>query len=196
MKKLIAIIILSLCFITSSQADDISDFQIEGMSIGDSALRYYTKGELNNGFKVYYPNKKFYQIDFASKGTTYESIQLAFKKNDNNFKIYGIKGGIFYENKPFSDCLKKQKEISKEITTQFENLKVFNQKAANHAADKTGKSKIKNVEIVFTKTSELIAIACIDWSKKLTKEKNWVDNLGIGLYSKEYEKWLRNEAYK
>ncbi|MDA9624595.1 hypothetical protein N9S62_04895 [Pelagibacteraceae bacterium] len=114
MKKLLAIIILSLCFITPSQADDIRDFQIEAMSIGDSALRYYTRGELNNAKKSYYPNKKFYLLDIASKGTTYEGIQFAFKKNDKNFMIYNISGGIFYRNKPFSDCLKKQKEISKE----------------------------------------------------------------------------------
>ena len=46
-----------------SQADDIRDFQIEGMSIGDSALNYYTKDELSNALKSYYPNKKFYLID-------------------------------------------------------------------------------------------------------------------------------------
>ena len=39
-------------------------------------------------------------------------------------------------------------------------------------------------------------IDCIDWSKKITKEKQWIDNLGVGLYSKEYENWLRYEAYK
>ena len=42
MKKLLAIIILSLCFITPSQADDIRDFQIEGMSVGDSLLDYFS----------------------------------------------------------------------------------------------------------------------------------------------------------
>ena len=43
MKKLLAIIVLSLCFITSSQADDIRDFQIDGISIGDSLLDYYNE---------------------------------------------------------------------------------------------------------------------------------------------------------
>ena len=48
MKKLLAIIILSLYFITSSQADDIRDFEIEGMSIGDSLLDHFTKKEIDN----------------------------------------------------------------------------------------------------------------------------------------------------
>ena len=43
MKKLLAIVILSLFLITPSQADDIRDFQIEGISIGDSTLNYMDK---------------------------------------------------------------------------------------------------------------------------------------------------------
>ena len=40
MKKLFITLFLSLFFITSSQADDIRDFQIEGISVGDSLLDY------------------------------------------------------------------------------------------------------------------------------------------------------------
>ena len=57
MKNLLAIIILSLYFITSSQADDIRDFQIEGISVGDSALDHFSKEEINNGVKDFYKDK-------------------------------------------------------------------------------------------------------------------------------------------
>ena len=41
MKKILAILVLGLLFIpTPSFADDIRDFQIEGMSIRDSLLKY------------------------------------------------------------------------------------------------------------------------------------------------------------
>ena len=46
MKKLLLILILTLSFQSLAKADDISDFQIEGMSIGDSALDYFTKDEI------------------------------------------------------------------------------------------------------------------------------------------------------
>ena len=46
MKKLFAIIVLGFCFITSSQGDDIRDFEIEGMSLGDSLLDYLNKNEI------------------------------------------------------------------------------------------------------------------------------------------------------
>ena len=40
---------------TPSQADDIRDFQVEGISVGDSLLDYFSKKEINDlmqfGFK-------------------------------------------------------------------------------------------------------------------------------------------------
>ena len=39
---------------TPSQADDIRDFQIEGMSIGDSLLDYFSEEEINSGLRLNY----------------------------------------------------------------------------------------------------------------------------------------------
>ena len=138
MKRLLLIFILTFSFQSLTKADDISDFEIEGISIGDSALDHYTKNELNNGIKSYYPNKKFYLMDFKTKGSSYDGIQLAFKQNDKTFKIYSISGAIFFINKPFKDCLKRQKEITKEITNKFDNIKVKDGPIYDHPADKTG----------------------------------------------------------
>jgi len=41
MKRLLLILILTFSYQTLTKADDISDFEIEGMSIGDSALDYF-----------------------------------------------------------------------------------------------------------------------------------------------------------
>ena len=41
MKKLLGIVVLGFFLSGNGYADDISDFQIEGMSLGDSALKYY-----------------------------------------------------------------------------------------------------------------------------------------------------------
>lgn len=43
MKKILAILAFSLHFITPSQANDIREFEIEGISIGDSALDYFSE---------------------------------------------------------------------------------------------------------------------------------------------------------
>ena len=49
MKRLLLIIILTFSFQTLTTADDIKDFQIEGMSIGDSLLDFLDK--LDDGSK-------------------------------------------------------------------------------------------------------------------------------------------------
>ena len=53
-KSFIIIIFLSLCFTIPSEADDIGDFQIEGMSVGDSLLDYFSEEEIISNIKKLY----------------------------------------------------------------------------------------------------------------------------------------------
>ena len=68
MKKFLAILILILTFQTPTQADDIQDFQIEGMSIGDSLLDYFSEEEIKKGTNEsvyeYIEDKTFVQTAF------------------------------------------------------------------------------------------------------------------------------------
>ena len=72
MKKLSTYLFLILfSFQTSSWADDIRDFQIEGMSVGDSLLDYFSKEKIENFFKQenavnYYPKKKEIKNEISS----------------------------------------------------------------------------------------------------------------------------------
>jgi len=53
MKRLLLILILTFSFQTWTKADDIRDFQIEGMSVGDSLLDYFNeKEELGIGSRI------------------------------------------------------------------------------------------------------------------------------------------------
>ena len=54
MKRLLLILILTLSFQSWTKADDIRDFEIEGMSIGDSLLDFATVGKINLGERKYY----------------------------------------------------------------------------------------------------------------------------------------------
>ena len=70
MKKLL-ILLFSLFFLSSPSvfADDISDFEIEGISIGDSLLDYMTEDEIleeikeNKDHYYYYENLPRLRID-------------------------------------------------------------------------------------------------------------------------------------
>ena len=72
MKRLLLILILTFSFQTLTKADDIRDFEIEGVSIGDSLLDYFSKDQIeNNNLKANYKNKSiegllFQNIDLLS----------------------------------------------------------------------------------------------------------------------------------
>ena len=48
MKRSILILILTIFLQSWTQADDIRDFEIEGISIGDKLLEHFSKKEINS----------------------------------------------------------------------------------------------------------------------------------------------------
>ena len=54
MKRLLLILILTFSVQLWTKADDIKNFQIEGMSIGDSALDYFSKDQITKNSRNYY----------------------------------------------------------------------------------------------------------------------------------------------
>jgi hypothetical protein len=112
-------------------ADDIRDFQIEGISIGDSLLDYMSEEEikiqLERNKEMYsYTDKKFIGIRvYGGSFEVYEYIAATIKRtSDPNYKIYSIRGMFDYSNP--ADCLKKQKAIVKDLSLIFENTKKTN----------------------------------------------------------------------
>ena len=47
-KRLLLILILTFSFQSLTKADDIRDFQIEGISVGDSLLDYFSENEIKS----------------------------------------------------------------------------------------------------------------------------------------------------
>ena len=66
MNRLILILILTFSFQPLTKANDIRDFQIEGMSIGDSLLDYFNKKDIEQKAKALYPNKEMKAATFKS----------------------------------------------------------------------------------------------------------------------------------
>ena len=48
MKKILKVVVLSFFLSTSAYTDNIKDFQIENISIGDSALDYFNESQIEN----------------------------------------------------------------------------------------------------------------------------------------------------
>ena len=132
-----------LLFSSSVLADDISDFQIEGMSIGDSLLDYFSEEEINNGHTVYSSTSNiFFQNSLHSaKYKVYDLLDFKLKNNDNNYIVYGITGAIFFD-KNFDNCLLKIIEIEKDISLIFSNAERIDHGTWEHPYDKSNKTKV------------------------------------------------------
>ena len=91
-KKCLTIIIFVFIFQTPSQADDIRDLQIEGMSIGDSLLDYFSKNEMKKFLKAdtthFYNNSDYVIIGIYKENqnsislNNYESLGITINKKD------------------------------------------------------------------------------------------------------------------
>ena len=62
MKRLLLILILTLSFQSLVKAEDISDFEIEGMSINKSVLDYISVNEVLDNTLPYFETKREYYI--------------------------------------------------------------------------------------------------------------------------------------
>ena len=195
MRVFIAVLVLIFSFQSWTKADDISDFEIEGMSIGDSLLDHFSDIEIKKGKLDSYPkSKKFNTMRFWEPTfdfEMYDSIGISFKTNDSNYQIFSIGGTVFYDSN-IEECYKKKDEIAKELSILFENAKIENVKDS-HPVDKSGKSKTDTIYFDF-KSGDNAKIGCVDYSKEFEK-KGREDHLQIAVYKSEYRFFIANEAY-
>ena len=191
MKKLLAIMVLSLCLIIPSKAENSKDFEIAGMSLGNNLLNYYSSEEIRKTKYYPYKLKDFYTTVLTSKDKFYEHIQINIRDNDKNYTIESIEGLI--NIKSFSECKKKKKIIEDEIYTQFSNLKIYYGKVNSHTSDPSGFSKQMTTNLYFNKTAydgAAIRIMCTDWSTAIENEKKWSDSLRVIINSKNFNRFL------
>ena len=164
-KRFLIILVLIFNLPNLSIADDISDFQIEGMSVGDSLLDYFTEEEIQKKLKIAYSYKdkfKLFSIE-SSKYEIYDYVQFVVKRGDRKFEIYNIVGVFGYHNN-INDCYKKKDTIGKELSDMFKDAKQ-NDEATKHDADKSGESKATTLWINLD-SGAAVAVACYDWSEK------------------------------
>lgn len=191
----ILILVLILSFQSWTKADDIRDFEIDGMSIGDSLLNYYSKNKINEMLSKtvsVYKNNEIKRVFFKSKKkSNYLQYNFHFV-NDDSYKIVNIKGIMLMENRP-NECNSKKIEVSKEIENSI-NFKDKKKSLDANGVDKSGKSSIDR--ITFLVDGGSIEVACWKWSKKIKEEKPWRDTFQVSIRDDIYNNWLEYKAYK
>ena len=190
MKIILSILILIFSLHSWTKADDIREFEIEGMSIGDSLLEFYSESEIKTQLSKTISTRKnteMLRVWFnISNSNLYSSINIHFK-NDKSYKIESI-GGIEYFKNDMTGCYNKQNKVIKDLEEAFPDASKSDLEISKHSSDSSGKSSVR--DMWFDLKNGQIYIACTDWSSDMTSKYNWTDNLGVYLDSSEHIKWL------
>ena len=194
--KLIKIIIIQIILIVSFQslikADDIRDFQIEGMSLYDDALEYFSKKQIIKNEENFYKNKKYTTATLTSSNfKKYQDVQISYNTKSKNYKLLDISGIVDMD---YNRCLKEIKSIAQDFNKMFLNTKYEKLYEFTHNSDKSGESKVSDMYWEFN-DGDKILLACYNWNTKYGKKNGYVDELRVTISSKEFDNFLTNEAY-
>ncbi len=197
MKRLSAYLFLVLFALqTPSWADDIRDFEIEGMSLGDSALDFFTERQIKDNSFDYYNDKLFtpVQTQHLPFFNTYDGLDFDFKTNDKDYIIHALYGTISYQEN-IKDCYKKMDEISLVMKELFQDNVTLAKKEVvkkpSRTGDPSGKSKATYISFWFD-NGDRASISCYDYSE----EYGGLDSLIVGVQTKEQNDFLLEKAYK
>jgi hypothetical protein len=195
MKRLLIILIITFSFQSWTKADDIRDFEIEEMSVGDSLLDYYSKEQVKKFLLVEYPSSTTFigwETDDSIAFKEYSTMTFHVKSNDNTLEIFSMKGMLDYQNR-IKDCMSKKKEIVNQIKDNINYLDFYTYEG--NFGKKFGKS-IAYISDFDLPGGGSIRIWCSTWDKDHKESKHWIDTLNVSAGSKPFFDFLNNEAYK
>ncbi len=190
MRIFLSLLILIFGFQSWVKADDIRDFELEGLSIGDNLTKYMTINEIINNDQGHYPlDSKFYEVSYSGDLKQYEYVNLAIKRNDSNFKIYFIRGINIVENK--KDCLKIKKIIAEDLKELFPKF-YFLEGSQKHYYYKNSTQYISQFSATSdANTSDHTRVECMIVSDKDKKiHGDLVSTLEVIIATKEFSEWL------
>ena len=200
MKRLILYIYLIFISISvHAYGEDISNFEIDGISIGESALKYFNEKEIlkeieENAYMYDYLKdpKKFGHV-VVRQGLTDYSFVILFVSLNNKYTIEGVSGTLnqtIVSKNDLQKCLKKMKEVEEVFSQIFNKYDKF-EDVGIHPIDSTGRSKVHYIKFTF-QTGDSAQTECYDFEEELRMKNNWVDGLSVTVRKKEVRNWLTN----
>ena len=193
MKKLSLYVFLLLMWCNVGVADDLKNFKIEDMTIGDSLLDYFSEEDIASKKKSNYPKSKtFYMIshDYLNKHDIFRYVYFHLKEGDKKYIIHSIKG-LKFQKDIIKDCYNKLNEFAVMMSEQLKDAEIIGPVTKIIPSDKSGKSEGKAVYINL-KSGNRIKMVCLNWSEEIEKQKKHLDNMSISIESKEYKIWIQN----
>ena len=183
---IVLILVFSLQWL--SKADEVKDFEIDRMSIGDSLLKYKSLNEIEKASKnkIMYPDSNFAVIVFNPNiPEPYEYIEVVYDINNKKYIIDALTGLVNYPNR-YEECKKNKKIISDEFKLMFTNAEIYENESAHYYFPD---SIVDQIDF-YPKSGGFVRVSCTDWSEKLFKENQWVDNLKVSIGSIKFSDFL------
>ena len=192
MRIFIAVLVLIFSLQSWTKADDISEFEIEGVSIGDSLLDFMDiddiKRQLITNDHLYsYTDKKFISIlVIGLKSEIYNKRIIAEvkRKNDLKFIIYSVRGEMIFPG--ISKCLDQRKNITTDLKSIFPNAKK-REWIRDFPGYKDSKYKTHGTNFDLDSGAS-IGIICSRFPRDLTPKRD--DSFYVFIRSSEFENWL------
>ena len=200
MRVFLSALILIFSFQSFTKADDISKFEIEGMSIGDSLLNYFSKNnieeEINSKFSYKYKDNKFVKLGVGDtsefplfkKLEQYDELGITVKPNDKKYIIYGLAGETHCQNN-IKKCFSVKDEIIRDLKILFKDLTVKSWEE-KHPVDKTGKSIVYGNTLSTESINGIFQVSIYDMFSD-----NYTDAVDVSFRLKEYSDFIKYEAY-
>ena len=205
MKKLLGILVLGLLVSTNAYTDDIKDLEVESMSIGDSALDYFTESQLENGELDWFNySYKEYSTSLLSGKGIYDWFKISYKSDDDNFIIEGLIGIVVKKKYNDDKCNKELDTAALDISELFKNTKqgkkqlykvIYNPREIFQKPDPSGKSIVTSISFDFKDEGKII-LSCYNMDKATNqidspiKDINQFDTFRIDARSKTLTHYL------
>ena len=100
MRIFLSILLLIISFQSWAKANDIKDFELEGLSLGDSLLNFFNKKqittEMNSGYAHFYKDNKFVKLAIGTSNEYSMRTNLNIYDDNQYLHIYLLKKIFFY----------------------------------------------------------------------------------------------------
>ncbi|OUW64282.1 MAG: hypothetical protein CBD61_00040 [Pelagibacteraceae bacterium TMED201] len=205
MKKFFAVVLLALLKSTSAHTDNIEGFNIENISIGDSALNYYSDYQLDNNLLDWYNySYKEYSTSLLPGKEIYDWFKISYKSDDDNYIIEGLVGIIVIKNYEDIKCNKQLDDRALNISKLYKNTTqrkkklyklAYNPRKVFQEPNPSGKSLATSISFDFKDGGKII-LSCYDMDKLTNqmdipiKDINQFDTFRIDIRSKVLTNYL------
>ena len=201
MKKIL-LLLLTLFFVNppavladeySYNQESLRNFEVLGMSIGDSLLDFMPEVDILYGIEKYKSSNrysylkepdKFFEITVPKQeNDLYDGAEVFIKNTiprDNT--IYGIRGYRYYIE-DFDACIKKRNQIS-EILTNF-----FPDAETDSLIDEDNEGITDTFSIGYPAKNRIIDVFCIDLEETYRLKNNFKEGLSFVIRNKEFSDW-------